>query len=41
MRYRKDGATHEIECEITGGHFENASDTAGSDNDFVLMYLVQ
>lgn len=33
--------THEIECEITGGHFENASDTAGSDNDFVLMYLVQ
>lgn len=33
--------THEIDCELSGGHFSNASDTAGSDNELVLMYVAQ
>lgn len=33
--------THEISCQMTGGQFSNASNTAGSDNDFVLLYTAQ
>lgn len=33
--------THEITCQSTGGQFSNASNTAGADNEFVLLYTAQ
>ncbi len=33
--------THEISCQVTGGQFSNASNTAGADNDFVLLFTAE
>lgn len=33
--------TYEISCQSTGGQFSNASNTAGADNEFVLLYTAQ
>lgn len=33
--------THEITCQSTGGQFSNASNTAGADNEFVLLFTAQ
>lgn len=33
--------THEVTCQSTGGQFSNASGTAGSDNEFVLLFTAQ